>query len=83
MPATVVAGATGDGSGLASVLLYGVFSVNMVAGTKREGAGVASVLLAGVASSLWWRADRKCFGLASPLFLWLAWAELLWYRSDI
>ena len=46
----MVAGTTGDDSGLASVVLYGVGSVNMVADTTLEGAFLASVLLAGVGS---------------------------------
>jgi hypothetical protein len=48
--ATMMAGTTVDGARLATVLLYGVGSVNMVTGTTRVCAALASVLLAGVGS---------------------------------
>jgi hypothetical protein len=55
----------------------------VVAGTTGEGVGLASVRLAGVGSVTGGEPIGKGVGLVSPLFLSLAWAQLLWLRADM
>jgi hypothetical protein len=54
-----------------------------VAGITGEGAGLASVRLAGVGSVTGGEPIGKGVGLVSPLFVWLAWGQLLWWRADM